>query len=138
MAKEFDPDIPNIPPAELTAKFTIAYKDAIYRGNQHPSVFFTALSDLIFNGTINTGDVEVKFYGDEEYWLTREIENYESSNIVELHGRVPRQIAFKKQRESQLSLLLNWDDYRIKRVAFTKNMCLSSGTNAHTCHRGIK
>ena len=110
----FDPDTLNTPLTDLTAKFTITYTGAIYRGKQEPSRLFAALNDLISNGTMDPDDVEVRFYGYVEEWLAREIEEYGLSSIVGLHGRVPLQIAFDKQRESQLLLLLNWNDYRIK------------------------
>ena len=106
----FDPDTLNTPRTDLTAKFTITYTGAIYRGKQEPSRLFAALNDLISNGTMDPDDVAVRFYGYVEEWLAREIEEYGLSCIVGLHGRVPLQNAFDKQRESQLLLLLNWND----------------------------
>ena len=106
----FDPDTLNTPPADLTVKFTITYTGAIYTGKQDPSKLFAALRDLISDGTMDPNDVEVRFYGPEIGWLLSEIEEYELSAIVRYYGIVPRKISFEKQRESQLLLLLNWDD----------------------------
>jgi hypothetical protein len=110
----FDPDTLNMPPADLTAKYTITYTGAIYTGKQDPSKLFAALRDLISDGTMDPNDIEVRFYGHEVKWLASEIEEYGLSAIAKHYGIVPMETAFGKQRESQLLLLLNWDDYRIK------------------------
>jgi len=108
----FDPDKMSDKKVNLTSNFTITYTGQIYAGKQDPSKLLTALKDLISSGTINPKDVEVRFYGYEEGWLTKEIERYKLSNIVKQHGVVPRLVAYQKQRESQLLLLLNWEDPR--------------------------
>ncbi len=106
----FDPAEVNIPLAKLTAKFTITYTGTIYTGKQEPSKLFAALRDLISDGTIDSKEIEVRFYGTKMEWLDKEIEQYGLSNIVKQHGAVPRQIALERQRESQLLLLLKWED----------------------------
>ncbi len=106
----FDPAAVNTPPAKLTAKFTIIYTGIIYVGQQDPSKLFRALRDLISAGTINPDEIEVRFYGPREEWLAREIEEYELSGVVKQYGIVPQHTAIEKQRESQLLLLLDWDD----------------------------
>ena len=112
----FDPDTVNTPPSDLTAKFTITYTGAIYTGKQDPSKLFAALRDLISDGTMDPDDIEVRFYGHEVKWLASEIEEYELSTIAMYYGTVPPEIAIEKQRESQLLLLLNWDDPQEKGV----------------------
>jgi len=110
----FDPVIVDKKAAKLTSKFTITYTGTIYLGKQEPSKLFTALQDLISSGHIDAKDVEVRFYGYEKLWLVREIEEYGLSSIVKLHERVPRRVVFEKQKESQLLLLLNWEDRQVK------------------------
>lgn len=110
----FDPDKMSRGQANLTPKFTITYTGQIYRGKQDPSKLFAALRDLISEGLIDTKDVEVKFYGPRQEWLTGEIEKYKLSPLVKRGGVVPREVSFKKQRESQILLLLNWEDHRTK------------------------
>ena len=109
----FDPDKMNKGQIDLTSKFTITYTGVIYTGKQEPSKLFAALKDLISDGTINPKDVEVRFYGPEIVWLSSEIEEYGLSAIVKYYGMQPQEIAFEKQRESQLLLLLNWNDPRV-------------------------
>ncbi|MDP2931788.1 MAG: hypothetical protein Q8O05_04730, partial [Chloroflexota bacterium] len=106
----FDPAEVNSPPAKLTAKFTITYTGSIYPGKQDPVKLLDALRDLISEGAVKPGDIEVRFYGREQDWLDNAIAQHGLSDVVKQHGLVPRQVALEKQRESQLLLLLDWDD----------------------------
>jgi hypothetical protein len=112
----FDPERVNIPSVELTNKFTITYTGSLYSGKQNPSKLFIALKGLIANKKINPNDIEVRFYGPKKEWLTKEIEDYQLSAIVKQYGLIPREASLQKQRESQILLLLNWEDKRIKGV----------------------
>ena len=105
----FDPDEMNKGQIDLTSKFTITYTGLIYTGKQEPSKLFAALKDLISDGTMDPKDVEVRFYGPEIVWLPSEIEEYGLSNIAKYYGMRPQEIAFEKQRESQILLLLTWE-----------------------------
>jgi len=105
----FDPEIVNIPPANLTAKFTITYTGTILVLKHDPLKLFAALRDLISNGTMNPDEIEVRFYGTETEWLGKEIEQYRLSDIVRQYGQVPKDVALQKQRESQLLLQLCWE-----------------------------
>lgn len=117
----FDPAEVNNPPAALTTKFTITHTGSIYAGGQDPSRLFVALRDLISNGTMNPNEIEVRFYGSRLEWLNKEIEKYGLSDVVRQYGMVPRQVAVEKQRESQLLLLLDWDD-PIERGVYTSKI----------------
>jgi len=112
----FDPETVNMPPANLTAKFTITYTGTIYTGKHDPTKLFAALRDLMSDGVMDPNDIEVRFYGSKLGWLDREIEQYGLSSIVRHHGLVSRQSAMEKQRESQLLLLLDWGDPQEKGV----------------------
>ena len=110
----FDPDKMSKGQINLTSKFTITYTGNIYTEKQDTSKLLAALRDLISDGTINPTEVEVRFYGPKYGWLASEIEEYGLSAISNHYGLVPREISFEKQRESQLLLLLNWDDQRVR------------------------
>jgi glycosyltransferase involved in cell wall biosynthesis len=105
----FDPSEINSPPADLTAKFTITHTGSIYPRGHEPSRLFTAVRDLISDGTIKPDDIEIRFYGPKESWVEKEISNYGLSGIATQNGIVPRDSALEKQRESQLLLLLKWE-----------------------------
>lgn len=112
----FDPDKIGTGQVDLTSKFTITYTGLIYTGRQDPSKLLAALHNLISDGSMNPSDVEVRFYGPGNELLAKEIEECRVSTIVNYHGMVPQAIAFKKQRESQILLLLNWEDQKEKGV----------------------
>ena len=112
----FDPEEMSKGQINLTSKFTITYTGSILMRGQDPSKLFAALMDLIHDGLIEPNEVEVRFYGREVDWLAGEIEEYGLSSIAWYYGKVPRETSFGKQRESQLLLLLNWEDEREKGV----------------------
>jgi len=105
----FDPDKISTGKIDLTSKFTIIYTGQIYTGRQDPSKLLAALHYLISDGTMNPDRIEVRFYGTWNELLAKEIEEYDLLDIVKQYGIVPRNISFKKQRESQILLLLNWE-----------------------------
>lgn len=112
----FDEEEVNNPPAPLTAKFTITYTGNIYRKRQNPAKLFAALHDLIADGTIDPDEIEVSFYGSGLGWLDREIKQYGLTSFVKQYEPIPQHLAVEKQRESQLLLLLDWDDPQEKGV----------------------
>jgi len=105
----FDPEKMSDGKTNLTSKFTITYTGQIYT-KQDPSKLLVALKDLISEKAIDPKDVDVRFYGPENELLANRIEEYELSTIVRQCGVVPRDISFGKQKESQLLLLLKWED----------------------------
>ena len=112
----FDPEELSEKEADLTSNFTITYTGRIYTGKQEPSKLFVVLRDLISDGTMDPNDVEVRFYGPENELLAKEIEIYGLPDIAKQCGMVTRETSFEKQRESQLLLLLNWEDKQEKGV----------------------
>ncbi len=112
----FDSAKVNTPPAKLTAKFTITYTGTIYTGKQDPAKLFAALRDLISSGIVNPDDIEVRFYGSELGWLGKEIEQYGLSSVVKQYGTISWHTAIEKEKESQLLLLLDWEDPQEKGV----------------------
>lgn len=106
----FDPAEVNTPPANLTAKFVITYTGRIYPGKQEPATLLVALQDLISHEAVDPNKVKIRFYGPKHNWLDKEIEQYGLLSIVKQYGQVSRQVALERQRESQLLLLLKWED----------------------------
>jgi len=111
----FDPEKMSDGKTDLTSKFTITYTGQIYT-KQDPSKLLVALKDLISQGAIHSMDVEARFYGPESELLMKTIQKYGLSDIVKQYGIISRESSFEKQRESQLLLLLNWEDPREKGV----------------------
>ena len=105
----FDPDDVNtsIP---LTKEFSITYTGQLYQGKRNPELLLRAISELIIQKLIDRNNIKIRFFGPTQYWLEQDIKKYNLNGIVKQYGMIPREVALKKQRESQILLLLNWDD----------------------------
>lgn len=100
----FDPDILNLPPAELTEHFTISYTGSFAPVLREPEMLLAALQKLITDNIIDRNRVEVRFYGSNEEWIDHQIEKYDMVGIAKQYGRIPMPLAQAKQRESQILL----------------------------------
>jgi len=110
----FDPGEVNSPRASLTSKFTITYTGNLYPGKQSAEPLFVAVRDLITNEILDANDIEVRFYGAEVGWIDKQVEHYGLKKVVRQYGIVPMDAALKKQRESQVLLLIKWNDSKEK------------------------
>ena len=104
----YDPD--EVSTAPLTEKFTITHTGELYRGKRDPTLLFQAIDELISENKIDRRDIKVRFIGSNEYWLEKEIERLSLKDVVDVQPRLTRNIALGMQRESQILLLLRWDD----------------------------
>lgn len=104
----FDPEKANIPPANLSKKFTIIYTGQIFVGKRDPEKFLKAVSELISEKKIDPNDINIEFYCSENTWLAEKITDLGLSAVAKQCGVKERKIAIQKQRESQILLLLNW------------------------------
>lgn len=104
----FDPE--NAEPSALTKEFTVTYTGRVYHGKQDPRPFFEALAELIDDGLIDRERVKVRFFGRYQYFLDNDIERYHLQGVATQEGMVPPEEAVQRQRESQVVLLLDWND----------------------------
>ena len=120
----YDPDEINLGFTTLRNKFSITYTGTIYRGKQDLSLFLLALSRVISQGKIKKEEVEFRYFGiinDRlKQHLNHIIDYYGLRDVVVWGGYIPRDEALKKQRESQVLLLLCWNDPRQKGVYTSK------------------
>jgi len=105
----FDPDDFPGSPINLTRKFTLTYTGQMYNGKRDPGLLFKVVSNLIKEGRIDEELIDIRFFCLEESWLLHEVRRYNLDKVVSFHGYVPREDALKRQRESQLLLLLLWE-----------------------------
>ena len=115
----YDPEQVN-PGIPLTKKFCITYTGYIYKGRQDPGPLFRVLKTLIDEKTVDPATVEVNFFGYHEGWLPGEIKKYQLENLIQIHGQISREESISKQRESQVLLLLTWNDPHEKGVYTAK------------------
>ena len=133
----YDPEDLNEPPAPLTNRFTITYTGAIYAAKERVDPLFTAIARMIGNGVMDPARVEVRFYGPRYTWLAQAARDRNLTDVVRLYGQVSRPDAIRRQRESQLLFLMNWEDpgeqgvYRLKLfeyLAARRPVLLTGGT----------
>ena len=110
----YNPNDINVPPQRLTDKFTITYTGMIYENGHNVDKLLVALNGLLDDEVFNVDDIEVRFYGKESEKLNRLIKKYRLSSVVKVYGEVSHEVALEKQRESQVLLLLDWNDPREK------------------------
>lgn len=103
-SKEINPGIP------LTDKLSIIYTGRLYQGKRDPELLFKALNELNKEEKIDLNDFRLEFYGKSQDWLKKDIENYNLEKIVRQNGVVSREDVIKKQWESQILLLLTWNN----------------------------
>jgi len=96
--------------AQLADKFTIMHAGSLYKGKRDPEPLFKATQELIIEKIIDPEKITIDFYGSDEGWLGNIIEKYGLQNIVKIKGAVPKEEVIKKERTSQLLLLLTWDN----------------------------
>jgi len=94
---------------ELTRNFSITYTGQLYQGKRDPSNLFIAIKELVSKQIIERSKIKIRFYGPKETWLQNEVDQLGLSDVVEINGYVPRDVSLKKQRESQILLILNWN-----------------------------
>lgn len=95
---------------ELTKAFSITYTGQLYGGKRDPSILFKVIADLIKEGVLCRNQVVLRFYGPSEPWLPALVQCCGLNDVIEIRGIVPRDATLRHQQESQLLLLLNWDD----------------------------
>lgn len=111
----YDPTQVN-PKIPLTKKFSITYTGYVYRGRQEPEPLFRVLKALIDEKMLDPATIEVHFFGNHESWLINDVNKYNLEHIVQIHGHISREESIQKQRESQVLLLLTWNDPREKGI----------------------
>lgn len=116
----FNSDEDNIMEVTLKDKFIISYTGTLYNGKHDPIKLFEGLNELISDGIIKKSDIEIRFFSEIDNWLETEIKSCNLEKIVKLYGFVDHKTALKKQRESQILLLLLWDHPKVKGVAPAK------------------
>jgi glycosyltransferase involved in cell wall biosynthesis len=106
----FDPDELAPDSVKHTNLFTITYTGSLYGGKRDPSLLFQCISKLIINNLINKDLIEIRFFGSDDPWLFELSKMYNLENVVRINSSVNRELTLQAQRESQLLLLLLWDN----------------------------
>ena len=93
-------------------KLQITYAGTIYPNKRDPTPLFEACNDLIDDGVITSDEVSINFYGNSDSILNEIISNgdFNRYNIIKLHGFVSRSKSLSVQKNSDLLLMLEWNN----------------------------
>jgi hypothetical protein len=95
---------------QLSKKLTITYAGSLYKGKRDPSLLFEVLDGLIKDKKIKRDLIELQFYGAKEEWISEKIKKYNLESIVKLYSSIPRNEMIRRLKESQVLLLLIWNN----------------------------
>jgi hypothetical protein len=91
-------------------KFSISYTGYLYEGKRDPEPLFRLIKKLFDEKSIEPELIQLSFYGRNENWLKNDVKKYNLDGIVHIHNPISREESIKRQRESQILLLLTWND----------------------------
>jgi hypothetical protein len=100
----------------LLNTFAITYAGQIYANKQDPDRFLRSLRDLIDNDEIDDEHLEVRCYGPPSKLLVYLVHKHQLEKVVRQFGIVSLEESHRRQAESQLLLLFNWEDGRQKGI----------------------
>ena len=88
------------------SKITILYTGIIYEGKRDPSLLF----EVISKNDYLKENVICKFYGDDLFVVKDLAKKYSIENCVEVYDSINRSEVLKLQSQSDILLLLTWDN----------------------------
>ena len=101
----------------LCPKFTITYVGNLYSRKRDPTTLFQALKRLREEGRVTSDNLVVRYFGNDlERFVSPLIQKYQLQDIVTVHGFVPFREAIRRQKESTVLLLLEWDNPSAKDI----------------------
>lgn len=85
------------------------YAGSLYGGKRDPTLLFKGISQLNEEGKIDISRIAIDFYGD--CGNLEEIANeYNIRSILNIHGSVSHKEVLTRQKESQVLLLISWNN----------------------------
>ena len=94
-------------------KLKFIYAGSLYGGKRDPSNLFNAIRQLEDENKLDSSKLSIEFYGDSTN-LKEIAAKYGLSDIVEIGGKISHEDVLKKQLESDVLLLISWDNEKEK------------------------
>ena len=85
------------------------YAGSLYGGKRDPSLLFEGISQLSEERKIDISKIALDFYGDSES-LEKIANEYNIRDILNIHGPIPHKDVLQRQKESQILLLISWNN----------------------------
>ena len=106
----YDPDdFKNIKQTQKSDKLTLMYAGSLYNGKRDPSILFKSIAQLIDEKKIESGEIQIDFYGDVTN-LDALSEKYNLKKNVNIHGKITHNEVLQYQMNSDVLLLISWMD----------------------------
>ena len=94
-------------------KLKFIYAGSLYGGKRDPSNLFNAIRQLEDENKLDSSKLSIEFYGDSTN-LKEIAEKYGLLDIVDIGGKISHEEVLKKQLESDVLLLISWDNEKEK------------------------
>lgn len=94
-------------------KLRLIYAGSLYGGKRDPTYLFKAIRHLEDENKLDSSKIAIEFYGDSIN--LEEIANqYDLMNILKIGGRISHEEVLKRQLDSNVLLLISWNDEKEK------------------------
>ncbi|WP_295615904.1 glycosyltransferase [uncultured Methanobrevibacter sp.] len=90
-------------------KLKFIYAGSLYGGKRNPTNLFKAICQLGDENKLDSSKLSLEFYGDSTN-LEEIASKYGLSAIVKIGGKIPHEDVLKKQLDSDILLLISWND----------------------------
>lgn len=90
-------------------KLKFIYAGSLYGGKRDPSYLFNAIRQLDDENKLDSSKISLEFYGDSTN-LEEIAGHYDLLDILEIGGRISHEEVLKKQLESDVLLLISWNN----------------------------
>ena len=94
-------------------KLKFIYAGSLYGGKRDPTNLFKAIRQLEDEGKLDSSNISIEFYGDSTN-LEEIASEYGLADIVKIGGKIAHWEVLKKQLESDVLLLISWNDEKEK------------------------
>ena len=98
---------------DFSEKLKFIYAGSLYGGKRDPTYLFEAIRQLEDEGKLDSSKISIEFYGDS-IGLEEIASRYGLLDIVHIGGKIAHEEVLKKQLNSDVLLLISWDNEKEK------------------------
>ncbi len=99
--------------SNVSAKLKLIYAGSLYGGKRDPTILFKAIRQLEDESKLDSSNISIEFYGDSGN-LEEIARKYSLLDIVNIGGKIPHEEVLKKQLNSDVLLLISWNNEKEK------------------------
>ena len=96
-----------------SSKLKFIYAGSLYGGKRDPSYLFEAIRQLEDDNKLDSSKISIEFYGDST-GLEEIAKRYGLLDILHIGGKIAHEEVLKKQLNSDVLLLISWDNEKEK------------------------